>query len=252
MRKLVEALLAREANPNARLVKALRMPGTSGPRFNMIGATPFLLATASLDIDLMRLLVENGASALLGTEEKVTPLMVAAGLGSFYDRTEDDKKVALEVAKLTIELGGDVNAVGESGWTALHGATYGGNDAIVQLLVDKGAKLDIKDEWEQTPLSIAQGLISSLILNFTKKSYGPHTSTANLLLKLGATPPNLDAPPWARSDAGGCVTKRESVESVTIARSEFRSLSNTFWGAALLLFTESFLKSGSRREDRGP
>ena len=189
MTELVKALLARGANPNARLLKGLRLRTSFSARVSMVGATPFLLATSSLDLDLMRFLVEHGADPLLGTVENTTPLMIAAGLGYYFDRTEDEKKVALEAAKLTIALGADVNAVGENGWTPLHGAAYPGEDAIVQLLVDNGAKLDAKDKWKQTPLSIAQGLLSPLMLNFTKKPYSAHPSTVNLLLKLGA-------PPW--------------------------------------------------------
>ena len=189
MKQLVEALLARGANPNARLVKGLRLRTSFSARISMVGATPFLLATSSLDLNLMRFLAEHGADPLLGTKDNTTPLMIAAGLGYYFDRNEEDKKLALEAAKLTLALGADVNAVGENGWTALHGAAYAGEDAVVQLLVDKGAKLDAKDKWEQTPLSIAQGLLSPLMLTFTKKPYGAHPSTVNLLIKLGA-------PPW--------------------------------------------------------
>jgi ankyrin repeat protein len=187
MPQLVKALLARGANPNAQMVKVPRLPGST-PRFSMVGATPFLLATGSLDISLMRLLVESGADPRLPTKENVTPLMVAAGLGSFEDRTEDEKKSALEVAKLTLELGSDVNAVGENGWTALHGAAYVGEERIMQYLVDMGAKLDVRDVFEQTPFSIAAGEYGTGVLDFTKKPFTPHPAAAKLLLTLGADP----------------------------------------------------------------
>ena len=47
-----------------------------------------------------------------------------------------------------------MNAVSKDGWTALHGAVRGVN-AMVQLLVDKGAKLDVKTEEGFTALGIA-------------------------------------------------------------------------------------------------
>ncbi len=187
MLDLIKALLARGANPNARLVREPRLPGTT-PRFSLIGSTPFLFATATGDISLMRLLVDSGANALLPTNKKTTALMVAAGLGNFEDPTEEQKKMALEAARMLVELGADVNAVDEYGWTALHGAAYTGADAIVQFLADKGARLDARDMFGQTPYSIAAGQIGAFILDFQKKPFGPHPSTLTLLRKLGADP----------------------------------------------------------------
>jgi hypothetical protein len=136
----------------------------------------------------MRLLVQSGANPLLATNKHTTPLMVAAGLGNFEDPTEEQKKMALEAARMLVELGADVNAVDDYGWTALHGAAYTGADATVQFLVDKGAKLDIKDMFGQTPYSIAAGQIGAFIADFQKKPFGPHPRTMNLLRKLGADP----------------------------------------------------------------
>jgi ankyrin repeat protein len=187
MVRLVKALLARGAKPNPRLVREPRLPGTT-PRFSLIGATPFLFATASGDLELMRLLIKSGADPLLGTTEGTTPLMVAAGLGNFEDPTEDQKRLGLEAARMLVELGADVNARDSYNWTALHGAAYTGADATVQFLVDKGAKLNVKDRFGQTPYSIASGQIGKYILDFQKKPFGPHPSTIALLKNLGADP----------------------------------------------------------------
>jgi uncharacterized protein len=184
---LVKALLARGAKPDPRLVREPRLPGTT-PRFSLIGSTPFLFATASGDLELMRLLMKSGADPLLGTTEGTTPLMVAAGLGNFEDPTDDQKRLGLEAARMLVDLGADVNARDSYNWTALHGAAYIGADAIAQFLVDKGAKLNIKDRFGQTPYSIASGQIGKYILDFQKKPFGPHPSTIALLKKLGADP----------------------------------------------------------------
>ena len=77
---------------------------------------------------------------------------------------------------------------GENGYTALHGAAYSGSDAVAQLLVENGAKTEVMDHFGQTPLSIASGVPTTGTVEFTKKPWGPHYSTANLLLKLGAVP----------------------------------------------------------------
>ena len=195
---LVKALLAHGANPNARIVKeppplplCCRIPGS---RISLVGATPFLLAAAAGDLSILRALAAGGADPLLATEKNVTPLMVAAGLGRFQDRKEGiEERSALEAVKLAVELGADINAVGENGWTALHAAAYTGADAIVQILADKGAHLDVKDKFGQTPLRIAEPNIGGPPGGRRPlgEPWVTHKSTAELLLKLGATPLNV-------------------------------------------------------------
>ncbi len=189
MMKLAKALLARGANPNARTVtRSLRGVGR-GAMVSMAGSTPLVLASAAADLSLVRLLIEGGADVRLATDEKVTALMLAAGLANKMDRpTKEEYSNALEIAKLLVEKGADVNAVGENGWTPLHGAAYVGDDEIVQFLVDSGATLDVIDTFLQTPWSIAEGIIGAGIVNFNKKPSGPHPSTAKLLLELGSDP----------------------------------------------------------------
>jgi uncharacterized protein len=184
---LITVLLDRGANPNARITKDPHLPGST-PRFSMVGATPFFVATATGDLSLMRYLISKGANPLIATTNNTTALMVSAGLGNFEDRSPEQKQSAVDAAKLLVELGADVNAVGENGWTALHGAAYTGEDGIAQFLIQKGARMDVRDAFGQTPLSIAQGEIGAKVLDFTKKPFGPHPSTAKLLLSLGAKP----------------------------------------------------------------
>src|SRR5262249_8360229 len=52
----------------------------------------------------------------------------------------------------------DVNVTNDRGETALHGATYRGADSIVTFLIDKGAKLDVRNEVGWTPWTIANGV----------------------------------------------------------------------------------------------
>jgi cytohesin len=188
MVKLVEALLARGADPNARVSKPVRLPRSNTPRFSMLGATPFLLAAGSYDAALMRLLASKGADPKMGTTAKITPMMAAAGLGRYQDFGPGEEPKALEAVKLLVELGADVNAVGENNYTALHGAAYVGAKSVIQFLVDKGADMQAKDSFDQTPLSIAQGVIGAKVVDFTKKPFGPHPEAAELLVALGARP----------------------------------------------------------------
>jgi ankyrin repeat protein len=178
--ELANALLARGANPNAQLTRG------------EVGSTPFFLAAAAGNVPVMRTLLEGGADPRIPTKENTTALMVASGVGRFESRDEEGDRRALEAAKLALEAGVDVNAVGENEWTALHGAAYTGSDLIIQLLVDHGAKLDVKDVFGQTPLSIAEAVVTrGLGENADVRPRRWRDSTVNLLLQLGATPTAL-------------------------------------------------------------
>ena len=62
-------------------------------------------------------------------------------------------------------------------------------DAVVQFLVDRGARLDVFDEYGQTPLSIANAVITAGSKDaYYQSSRVVRKSTADLLLKLGAKP----------------------------------------------------------------
>ena len=206
MPELVKALLEHGVNPNARIVKGPppfiyppfdRSTGETRldlPRVRSIGATPFFLAAAAADVNVMRILLAGGADPRLATDEGTTPLMVAAGLGPFEkDRPKEKEKDALKAVLLAVELGNDVNAVttGTGGRTALHGAAYMGANDIIRFLVERGARLDAEDKYGQTPLSIALGDPELLVDEFDKRfriGSRPRKDTADLLLQLGATP----------------------------------------------------------------
>lgn len=187
--ELVKALLEQGANPNARLVRTTRLPNSKSAMITLAGATPFWLAAAVGDVGVMRVLAEKGADPLLATEEHVTPLMAAAGLGrrvnGHMDRTAEEERSALEAVKLAVELGGDVHASTETGLTALHGAAYTGANTIIQFLVDKGAKVDVQDKFGQTPLSIAQKNMPAGLPNKFRSDQA-YDRTVLLLRELGA------------------------------------------------------------------
>ena len=192
MQELAKALLAHGANPNAHILAAPPLPHSRPLVMSPVGATPFLLAAASYDASLMRILAAGGADPLLATEENTTPLIMAAGLGEglgkLAPRTEEEDRSALEAVKLVVKLGADVNKANDVGLTALHSAAYVGADAIIQFLVEKGAKVGLKDKYGQTPLSIAERIIPAGLVDGYLKPTSIHKSTADLLRKLGATP----------------------------------------------------------------
>ena len=110
------------------------------------GATAFLRASQSSDLVVMRLLLAHGADPKIATVGNVTALQVAAGIGWVDGLTyEWSEKANVEAVKLLLDLGVDPNIQAETGRTALHGAGHKGRTAVIQMLVDAGAKLDTRD-----------------------------------------------------------------------------------------------------------
>ena len=123
------------------------------------GQTPFLRASLSADLEVMRLLLAHGADPKIPALAGTTALMAAAGVDWVVDQTTDGGPAArLEAVKLCYDLGFGVNDVNSMGITALMGAANRGSDDIIQFLVSKGAKLDAKDKEGRTPLSWAEGV----------------------------------------------------------------------------------------------
>ena len=184
--ELVGALLARGADPNARLARrtppgAFRGAGDSSAVVNVAGATPFWLAAAYLNAELMQQLLDHGTDSRLTSDGETTPLMVAAGLGQTDGSANWHEDRALDAVRyLVVELGADVTAVSEAGNTALHGAAYTGADSVVRFLVDHGASLNAQDEDGQTPFRVAQGHRG------TGATFIERQDTADLLQALGA------------------------------------------------------------------
>jgi ankyrin repeat protein len=187
--ELVKALLDRGANPNARTTRDSRQNTTSG--VSLKGATPLFLAASLGNLETVRALIAGGADPSITTDDRTAPLHVATWGGDpyFRDWTDAEKKKLFEITKLLVGLGTDVNSAGEHGWTALHGAAYKGVDSVVQFLVEKGAKTEVFDEYGQTPLSIANAVITVGSKDaYYQSSRVVRKSTSDLLLKLGAKP----------------------------------------------------------------
>jgi ankyrin repeat protein len=157
--EIVKRLAAHGANLNARMTKRTNF-GSSA--LNMTGATPFLMAARTGDAELMRLLAKLGADPSLTTNEKTTPLMAAAGVGTRSPGEDAGTETeALEAVKVALELGNDVNAVDAKGETAMHGTAYKQFPAVARFLIDHGAKIEIwnqKNKYGWTPLRIAVGV----------------------------------------------------------------------------------------------
>jgi len=200
---LMKKLVAWGADPNAR-TEAARVVhekwtdkgiySASRPfmdnSVNMGGATPYLLAAQAADVDAMRLLQTLGSDPHAVTSANNTAVLLAAGVGYVEgSRRYRPERDALEAVRLAVSAGIDVNAANANGQTALHGAVYRAANTIIRYLVRAGARTDVSDELDRTPLKLAeQGFnqVASLIRR---------DSAAALLRELGATPGQATASP---------------------------------------------------------
>ncbi len=220
----IKLLIAKGANVNARICGAESTPvdckgDSTETRTNFTmqwlfedGATPFLRAAQSGDVELMKLLLAHGADPKIFTAHNVTPLAVAAGIGWVEGVTfEWSPEENLEAVKMCLELGIDPNAADDEGRTALHGAAHKGRLNVIQLLVDHGANLNAHDGGSRdsvngallgktwVPIDWARGLVRVGV-----QSAIAHPDAAALLAKL-MTEHNIPIPPPPSSSI--CLTK---------------------------------------------
>ncbi len=226
---IINLLLARGANPNARL--KLRPPYRNVPQDRLAdpaiddGATALLRAAKAADVPAMKALLAAGALVDLPNAYGETPLIVAAGAtrgratptrGGNY--TEDQ---AIEAVKLLLAAGADVNASAYhptskrkgvtlhctgyvviedcyKGESAMHGAALHGWIRLAAVLKQAGANMDPLDADGLSPIDYAMGRYR---LGFLENRPVPDNKTAAALRKLGATremTEELDFPPGAR------------------------------------------------------
>ena len=153
---LVMVLLKHGAEPNVALRAPLLMrQHNSGDAALGNGATPLMRAAKALDLDVMKALLDHGADPSRAMPNGTTTLMVAlTGRGA---RALTPDTPMFQAIRLLLDRGANVNAVGTNGATLLH-QTLDRGPAFVRMLVEKGARLDLKDSSGRTPLDIALGV----------------------------------------------------------------------------------------------
>jgi ankyrin repeat protein len=145
--ELIKLLLAKGADPNAK-VKDNTLTRTifTMQWFYENGATAFIRAAQSSDTELMKLLLEYKADPKAVTAQGDNALTAAAGIGWVDGVTyERSPKENVEAVRMLLDLGLDPNSANQEGRTPLMGAALKGRTEVIQLLVDRGAKLDARD-----------------------------------------------------------------------------------------------------------
>jgi len=178
----------------------------------------------------VNLLLAHKALVDLPNASGITPLMAAAGVGVSQNTSRAKKKTeaaSIEVARLLIEAGADVNRVTHdprrirtdplvreamygfifqmafdyaylppSGRTALHGAAQKGWNEMVRFLVENGAEVQPVDASGRTPRDMAKG---NYELAITEASPDPLEETVALLEEFCRQ--DADCDPTAGCDA---------------------------------------------------
>ncbi len=212
--ELMEALIAKGADVNARLAKHLWYMSYNFDQLsvNTAGATPFWRAAYATDLDAMKLLVRHGADPSLptykpkgrnpGAEEPdsegavtdpsglppvpdggpgVYPIHAATGAGYGEGFAANAHRHAPDgwlptLRYLVEELKADVNARDFKGYTPLHNAATRGDNAMITYLLAKGADPHAVARTGQTTVDMANGPVQRV---------PPFLETIALLEKLG-------------------------------------------------------------------
>ena len=142
---LIKKLLDAGANPNALVNNTPRARMRAGsPR--IVFATALMRAAFSADLELVKMLLSYKGDPKIISSDGETMIEAAAGLGFIQGYSKGKTAPErLEVVKLFVGLGADVNQADDYGITPLMVAGNMGDTAVIQYLVDAGADLGAYD-----------------------------------------------------------------------------------------------------------
>ena len=191
------ALLKAAIHCRIEVIELLLDSGADPSKSNDKGQTALSWAAERGSVNIAKLLLDAGASphgnnirpmhsAIISHRVDIVRLLLDSGL----DVNDRDSKGytslhyaanrgKVEIVNILMERGADVNAVNDYGETPLHcAASWQDQPGVIRLLVEHGARPNVRDQYGETPLhrSIAEG----------------YEENARLLLGLGADPEITD------------------------------------------------------------
>ena len=181
----INYLLAHGADPNGTMKVKIPPRASQNATIAPNGNTPVPARRPLGRLETMRLLIDHKADPNKASDNHTTPIIAAAtGMGvRFQGGDEKPEPDFLEALKLLVDHGANVNAANDRGDTAMHGAAARGADLIVQFLADHGAKLDVKNKQNRTPLDVAMG-----VGGVANTGGIAHASTVALIQRLSTGP----------------------------------------------------------------
>lgn len=208
--EIINTLLAAGVDPDPQLnMHRPSRGGNSGrfvEEFYNTGCTPLLRATLAGDVEVVRALLDKGASPNI-VAMGITPFLASAGVGmgghgtGLAASTSAGGPANLAIMDLMLQHGADINArvtgtntyslrisrapASTEGMTALHVAAQRGTVDVVRYLLSKGAKTDRLDSEGHKPIDLAGA------------GSGLSAATSSNVSRPGAAPP----PPGGRDDA---------------------------------------------------
>jgi uncharacterized protein len=177
--EIIHALLAAGVDPNVSLnMHRPSRGGNSGrfiEEFLNTGCTPLMRAAIAGDVDVVRALLDKGASPNI-SGMGLTPFLIAAGVGTggrgtgLAASTSAGGAANMAIMDLLLQHGADINAQvtgtktyslriarapsSTEGMTALHVAAQKGNTELVQYLLEKGANPGLVDANGHKPIDL--------------------------------------------------------------------------------------------------
>ncbi len=154
-------LLERGADPNLRLKlippeRAMVADRVVDDHVINVGSTPLIRAAYGADVEMVRLLLENGADATIRNSYGVSVVFAAAAVGGSRGRTktEDDIVACLD---MLIPAGADVNWTDSTARAPMHMASRTNRGKVVRYLSEKGGDLYAQDSEGRSPMGYATG-----------------------------------------------------------------------------------------------
>ena len=178
--QLVKALIAKGGDVNARITR--QMPAFAGGYGDVVGATPFLLASSIADVEMMKILLDAGADPKINTATNTTAMMAATALNHPVGESPVTEKQSLEAANLLLSLGLSAGGVNANNENTLFGPAYRGWNTLLELMIVKGADVNAVSKAQVTPWLAASGFgdrLGGVLFN---------VEGAKILEKYGADP----------------------------------------------------------------